>query len=156
MTGKATEDYLEAILNSLEKRGHAKTSEIAEDLNIKSPSVTEMFQRLEERGLVDYQKYKGATLTERGRKIAKTVRSSHEVLKDFFQYLGVPEDLADKDACRVEHNISRETASQLKRFVKFIEDSSKGRPEWVEGFYRYCSGEDIPINNEIIEDRDEN
>ncbi len=137
MTEKAEEDYLEAILISLEERGHAKTNEIAEDLGIKAPSVTEMFQRLEDKGFIEYRKYQGASLTDRGREIAKSVRSSHEVLRDFFEYIQVPEDLADRDACKVEHNLSNVTARQLREFVRFLEDSTEGVPEWVVDFRNY-------------------
>ncbi len=137
LIGKSTEDYLEAIYNSLRVRGEAKTNQIADDLGIKAPSVTEMFQKLDTQGLINYRKYGGVTLTEKGVKIAKGVRESHEAIREFFKLLQVSEELADEDACKVEHNLSVETNTQLQKFIQFLKECPKGEPDWVKHFKKY-------------------
>lgn len=137
MIGKNKEDYLEAVYNSIKKRGQAKTNQIAEDLRITAPSVTEMFQKLNNQGLINYQPYKGVTLTKEGEKIAKSVKETHEAIREFFELLQVSEELADEDACKVEHSLSDETKIQLKKFVEFWKNCPKSDPEWIEHFKIY-------------------
>ncbi|MFW6040533.1 MAG: metal-dependent transcriptional regulator [Thermoplasmatota archaeon] len=144
MISKSKEDYLETILNSLRERGHAKTKEIAKDLEIAPSSVTEMFRKLESDNLVTYQKYRGVTLTDKGARIAKSVRDSHLAMKKFFQMLQVSEEQAEKDACKVEHDLGEETIYQLKKFVFFVENCPKGEPEWIYHFKKYSETGEFP------------
>ncbi|MBD3166813.1 MarR family transcriptional regulator, partial [bacterium] len=97
------EDYLETIyLQDLE--GHAaKVKDIAEKMGVSKPSVTEALTVLQDRGLVLHQKYGDVELTDRGRLTAEEIYERHCLLFDFFhQILGVPEDQAEDDACKVE------------------------------------------------------
>lgn len=144
MISKSTEDYLEAVYNSLKIRGHARTNQIADDLGIKAPSVTEMFQKLKSQGLINYKRYRGATLTQKGNQIAKSVKDSHEAIREFFQILQVRQEVADKDACKVEHNLSPETTIQLKKFVEFLKNCPKGEPNWIEHFKKYSETGKFP------------
>ena len=144
MISKSREDYLETILNSLRERGHAKTNEIADGLGIAPSSVTEMFRKLEDEDLINYQKYRGVTLTDKGARIAKSVRDSHQAMKKFFQMLQVSEKQADEDACKVEHDLGEETIRQLKKFVFFIENCPKEKPEWIEHFKEYSKTGEFP------------
>jgi DtxR family Mn-dependent transcriptional regulator len=144
MITKSTEDYLEAIYNSLRERGHAKTKEISEDLRIAPASVTEMFQKLDTMKFIHYQKYQGVTLTNKGAEIAKSVRDSHQTILKFFRILQVSEKQADEDACKVEHFLATETITQLKKFVHFIENCPKGNPEWIEHFKTFSDTGEFP------------
>ncbi len=144
MIGKSKEDYLEAVYNSIKERGHAKTNQIAEDLRIKAPSVTEMFQKLNAQGLINYQPYKGVTLTKEGEEIAKSVKETHEAVREFFCLLQVSEENADEDACKVEHSLSDETNIQLKKFVEFLKKCPKNQPEWIEHFKKYSATGKFP------------
>jgi DtxR family Mn-dependent transcriptional regulator len=131
------EDYLKAILKIETHKGYAQVKDVAEHLKVKPPSVTEMFRRLDQFGLINYERYGGATLTAKGRHIASLVREKHRMIKRLFVMLGVDEDTADIDACKVEHALSDETVSRLSKFVDFVHESEE-RANWLEEFDRYC------------------
>lgn len=112
------EDYLESILNTSMEKGYARAHDIADDLKVVPSSVSEMFAKLGGKGLVTYRKYEGVTLTEAGRRIAEKVRFRHTILVDFLTILGVPKDIADQDACFMEHELNTVTIEKIKEFVK--------------------------------------
>jgi len=149
---QSIEDYLEAVYNSIQKRGHARTNEIASDLDVKAPSVTEMFQRLKERGLINYRKYRGVTLTPKGKKIAKEVKETHEDIKKLLQFLGIPEKRAERDACKAEHNLSKPTIEKLNRFVKFLSERPEESQQLKNKFRSYC---DKKGGETLLEDENE-
>jgi DtxR family Mn-dependent transcriptional regulator len=120
MTTHREEDYLEAILHIVRKKGYARVGDIAKHLGCSAATVTEMFGRLGERKLVNYEKYGGVTLTEEGRKIGEDVDSRHKLIKSFIQMLGVTEDIADIDACEVEHSLHPETLERLQMFLDAV------------------------------------
>jgi len=131
------EDYLEAIYNISKNKGVARTTDIAKALGVKPASVTEMLQKLSGRGYVVYSKYGGVTLTAKGKEIGIEVKRRHDVIKKLLEFLQVPSDIAMRDACIMEHNLSKETIEQLEKFVKFLEKCPKGKPEWLEHFKIY-------------------
>ncbi|MCD5409767.1 MAG: metal-dependent transcriptional regulator [Methanocellales archaeon] len=102
-----SEEYLETILYLTERQGMAKTSEIAEELGVSPPSVTEMIQKLSEGGYVEYVPYYGVRLTEHGRKEASRIRRRHRLLETFLvNFLGIGKDDAHEEACKLEHTVS--------------------------------------------------
>jgi len=111
------EDYLEAILNVSLTKGYAKSRDVAELLNVCPSSVGEMFAKLDKKGLVVYRKYEGVTLTEPGKIIAEQVKFRHDVLVEFLEMIGVPCDIANKDACFMEHELSTVTIQKIREFV---------------------------------------
>jgi len=125
MTTHREEDYLEAILHIVRKKGYARVGDIAKHLGCSAATVTEMFGRLGERNLVNYEKYGGVTLTEAGKRIGQEVDRRHKLIKSFLQLLGVPEEIADEDACEIEHSIHPETLEKLQSFI----DRVKAHPE---------------------------
>lgn len=112
------EDYLESVLNISSVKGYAKTRDVADDLGIVPSSVSEMFCKLGRKGLLIHRKYEGVTLTEPGRMIAEQVRFRHEVLVKFLKSINVPDDIADKDACFMEHELNAVTIQRIKEFVE--------------------------------------
>ncbi|OUJ18814.1 Mn-dependent transcriptional regulator DtxR family [Methanonatronarchaeum thermophilum] len=126
MVTEGVEDYLEAISKALEKNEKARTNEIALQLDVSASSVTEMLQKLDKQGYIDYEKYQGVTLTNKGKEIADDVIETHEAIRRLFLMLGVSKENAEKDACKVEHHLSDETITQLKKFVKYIEETFEG------------------------------
>ncbi|GAH83534.1 unnamed protein product, partial [marine sediment metagenome] len=114
MLSRKAEDYLEAILNIAEKKGYTRVKDIASALDIKPSSVVEMLKRLNDMGLVEYRKYDGVTLTPKGREIASVVKDRHDTIKAFLEIIKVPEKIADKDACIIEHELEAKTIEQLK------------------------------------------
>ena len=137
MITRREEDYLEAIYNLIKKKGYARTTSIAVELDIKPASVTEMLQKLDSKGYINYRKSEGAVLTKVGYKIGEAVRGRHEALLSLLKVLGVPEQMADKDACNMEHNLHPITIVQLKKFVSFVEHCPKGLPDWLACFREY-------------------
>ncbi|MDO5843935.1 MAG: metal-dependent transcriptional regulator [Methanocorpusculum sp.] len=112
------EDYLEAILNISLEKGYAKSKDVSSELCITPSSVTEMFVKLSKKGLLHYRKYEGVSLTPEGKEIAQAVKGRHDVLVGFLKTLGVPDDVAEKDGCFMEHELSAVTIEKIKAFTK--------------------------------------
>jgi Mn-dependent DtxR family transcriptional regulator len=112
------EDYLEVIFELIQRKGYATTIDISNYLNVSSPSVTKMVQRLDETGHVRYERYRGITLTDRGIAIAQDIRNRHSLLVEFLRLIGVGEDIANIDAEGIEHHVHPETLQKLEEFVK--------------------------------------
>lgn len=112
------EDYLEVIYELIERKGYATTIDISNYLNVSSPSVTKMVQKLDEKGHVRYEKYRGITLTKEGVAIAQGIRNRHSLLVEFLRLIGVSEDIANIDAEGLEHHLHPETLQRLEEFVK--------------------------------------
>ena len=83
------EDYLEIISELVELKGYATTLDISRYMDVSAPSVTKMLQRLDENGFLEYEKYHGINLTEKGIGIADGIRQKHGILLEFFEILGV-------------------------------------------------------------------
>ena len=106
---KAAEDYLEAMLMLKEQKGYIRSIDIAQLLGVTKPSVTYSTKRLRENGYITMERDGMITLTQTGMEIASRIYTRHKVLTDLFTRLGVPENIAREDACRVEHDLSPET-----------------------------------------------
>ena len=140
MRKKTIEDYVELvyIVQTKEKKVH--TNDIASALNINPASVTEIFQKLSDEGYINYEKYSGVTLTEKGKKIAMKTKKRHDILKSFLRILGIDEKVADEDACRIEHVVAPKTMDKLTKFVEFVQQE-KSCSRWVDHFeYFYKTG----------------
>lgn len=137
MLGKRAEDYLEAIYELCRDRGFTRVKDISVYLNVRPATVSEMLSKLSKDGYVIYRKRLFVTLTEKGIKIAEEVRERRKTLIKFLTALGVPKDVAERDACTIEHVLHESTVNQLRKFVKFIEDSPI-YPKWLEHFKEFC------------------
>jgi len=129
---KSVEDYLETILKIVREKGYARVKDIAKELDVKPASVTEMLNKLSDEGLVNYEKYSGVTLTEEGRERAEEITRIHEMLKKLLLLIGVPEDIAEEDACRIEHVLHKETVKRIVKLVEAIE-SDEGFSDSLRG-----------------------
>jgi len=114
---KTTEDYLEAMLMIKEKQGYIRSIDVAELLGVKKPSVTYATKRLKEKGYITMDADSLITFTDSGLKIATQTYERHKLLTKVFTMLGVSEETAKKDACRVEHDLSEETYKALAKHV---------------------------------------
>lgn len=121
------EDYLEVIYELIQHKGYATTVDISSYLNVSSPSVTKMLQRLSESGHVNYEKYRGITLTDSGMAVAKSIHDRHGVLAEFLMMIGVDEDTANRDAEGIEHHLHPETLKKLEEFVKLAKSQGLAR-----------------------------
>jgi DtxR family transcriptional regulator, manganese transport regulator len=114
------EDYLEVIYELVEQKGYATTVDISTYLNVSSPSVTKMTQRLDETGYLKYEKYRGIRLTDEGVRIAQNIRNRHGLLAEFFKMIGVDEESANSDAEGIEHHLHPETIKRLEDFMNIL------------------------------------
>ena len=119
------EDYLEVIYELMQQKGYATAVDISKYLNVSSPSVTKMIQRLNENGHLNYEKYRGISLTRQGISIAKNIHNRHDLLTEFLVMIGVNEYIANSDAEGIEHHLHPETLKKLEEFVKLIKMNPK-------------------------------
>lgn len=114
---KTTEDYLEAMLILKQSKGYIRSIDVAQQLGVTKPSVTYTTKRLKEKGYIVMDESNYITITENGMKIAEKILNRHNTLASFFVSIGVDEDIAKKDACLIEHDISPETFEALCSYI---------------------------------------
>ena len=122
------EDYLKAIWG-IAGSGVASTKEVAERLSIAPPSVTNMFVRLREMGLVEYERYRGVSLTERGRGEAMRLLRRHRLIETFLvEHLGYSWREVHEEAERLEHAVSDGFTERLAEFLGHPDHDPHGDP----------------------------
>ncbi len=115
----AMESYLEIIYRLEKIDVVARVKDIAEELDVSTPSVSSMLDRLVEDELAVHEKYGYVRLTAKGHRRGKELESKHQAVMEFFRdILHVDEKVADEDACEIEHVISKESIDKLVEFVK--------------------------------------
>ena len=122
---KSLEDYLEEIHVLIQQKGRARVRDVAQDLHVKMPSVVKAITELKKLELVNQEPYGDIELTVKGRKLAANVLGRHKLIKAFLLKLNVPDEVADKDACLMEHILS---ATTLDRIRAFVEEPAKTIP----------------------------
>jgi len=137
MRHKTIEEYIETICVLEQRNGRAQTGMIASRMGVKPPSITEMLQKLEREGLIHYESYNGAILTAAGKKIARELMQKHRVIADLLEILGIESELAEIDACQIEHHVSPATLKRLEEFVEFVRNDSD-TTETVRRFRSTC------------------
>ncbi len=115
---ESAEDYLEKILMLQNKSGQVRSIDIAVELGYSKPSISIAMKKLRENELIEMDGNNYITLTPRGREIAERTYDRHVTISALFTHLGVDEDTAAKDACKVEHDLSDETYKCLKEYMK--------------------------------------
>ncbi len=115
---ESAENYLEAILVLTNSLGQVRSIDIAHKLKYTKPSVSYAMKQLRENGyiLVDCSGF--ITLTAKGQKIAERIYNRHKVLSNYLMRLGVSEQNAKADACRIEHIISQESFDCISSHAK--------------------------------------
>jgi len=117
---ESAEDYLEAILVVRKRRGMVRSIDIANELNFSKPSVSVAMKKLRESGYIEVDTDGHIRLLPTGEEIAQQIYERHRVLTDFFVYLGIGEDVASADACKVEHDLSPETFQRFKGHIQQV------------------------------------
>lgn len=117
-SNESAENYLETILMLGKKLPVVRSVDIANELGFKKSSVSIAMKNLREKKHIVVSDAGFITLTETGREIAEMIYERHETLSAFLVKLGVSEDVAQEDACRVEHIISVETFDAIKKFYE--------------------------------------
>ena len=115
---KASQDYLEAMLICKEKHGYIRSIDVAEYVGVTKASVSYSTKRLRENGYIVMDKDGLITLTEKGMEIASSMYERHKALTGFLMNLGVSEETAREDACRLEHVLSEESYQKIRNHFK--------------------------------------
>lgn len=122
------EDYLKTIAHLVKEAGVARVKEISEALKVKTPSVHAALHLLVDKGLIEHEHYGYVRLTAAGAQMAAEIIRRHELLEGFLRdLLGLPDEEAAENACRMEHVMSEATLTRLERFIEFL----RNRPEWA-------------------------
>ena len=114
----SAEDYLEAALRLTLRGERIKVTSMAELLGVSKPAVTNALSELAAKGLLTKQPYGDILLTDAGREAAESIYDKHKLLHEFLIKLGVSEQVADTDCCKIEHILSEETIACIKSFMK--------------------------------------
>lgn len=115
---QSAEDYLEAILMLNNENGYARSVDIARILNFSKPSVSVAMKSLREKGYITIDDNSHISLTESGLLIANKIYERHEILTKILLYIGVDEETAMADSCRIEHHLSEISFEKLKEAAK--------------------------------------
>ncbi len=117
-TNESAENYLETILILSKKKPVVRSVDIAEELGFKKSSVSVAMKNLREKEHITVTKEGFIYLTPTGREIAEMIYERHEFLTTWLTRLGVNEEIAAQDACKIEHVISKESFEAIKNHIK--------------------------------------
>lgn len=113
---ESAENYLEAIL-ALGEKGAVRSIDVAQYLEFSKPSVSRAMSLLRENGYVVMDEGGFLSLTEKGHEVAHRIYERHQLLTKWLIDLGVSEEIADADACKIEHDLSDETFERIKEHI---------------------------------------
>lgn len=137
---KSLEDYMRAIHILTKRKRVVRVKDIARLLKVRPSSVTFALKKLSEMGLVEYEKHGYVDLTNHGLRIASTLSSRYRSIERFLErVLGLPKEVAEEDACSMEHYLHDETVDRIRKFVEFIEENP-GKAKLIDDFIDYCKG----------------
>ncbi len=117
---ESSEDYLEAILVLKNRIGVVRSIDIVNELGYTKPSVSVAMKKLRESGFISMDESGYITLSESGMEIASKVKQRHEILTEFLMELGVDEENAKTDACKIEHDLCEESFRCIKKHLNSI------------------------------------
>jgi DtxR family transcriptional regulator, manganese transport regulator len=129
---ESTEDHLERIQELVEQKGYARVADIAASLALSRSAVSNMVRRLAKRGFVNYEKYRGFTLTVEGRAVADHIKVRHKILSELLQLLGLSPETVAEEVEVIEHHLRPETLRVFSRLVRFWHE----HPEQLRAFLR--------------------
>ncbi len=112
------EMYLETILVLQKEKANVRSIDISNEMHFSKPSVSRAVKTLKTNGYINVDENGYITFTDKGKAIAEDIYDRHQVLTTCLVSLGVPQDLAAKDACKIEHDLSPETFAAIKKHMK--------------------------------------
>jgi Mn-dependent DtxR family transcriptional regulator len=110
---------LERIQELVEQKGYARVADIAASLGLSRSSVSNMVRRLAARGFVNYEKYRGFTLTAQGRAVAHHIKVRHQTLTELLELLGLSPETVEQEVEVIEHHLRPETLRVFSQLVRF-------------------------------------
>lgn len=117
---RSSEDYLETMLMMKEQHGYVRSIDVAEHLGVTKPSVSYATKRLRENGYITMDADGLITLTDKGMEIAARMYERHKLLSQFLIRLGVDEQTALEDACKIEHDVSQQSFEAIRRHAETV------------------------------------
>jgi DtxR family transcriptional regulator, Mn-dependent transcriptional regulator len=141
---QSLEDYLEAIFLVSKEKKIVRVKDLVKKLDVKTASVIGALKKLEQKGFVEHEHYGYIDLTPDGVRKATRIYEKHQVLFRFLKdFLNVGEEVAEKDACQIEHFISDETFSKIIKLIRMLETEPDKIPTWFDELKDYMnSGSD--------------
>lgn len=115
---ESAENYLETIFILKQEKGSVRSIDVAHHLGVTKPSVSVAMKGLKEEGCIVFDEAGGITLTEKGLAIANKMYERHHVIAKALISLGVSEETAYADSCKLEHHLSNESFDKIKEHVK--------------------------------------
>ena len=114
---QSAEDYLECILKLSKQRPVVRSNDIANDMNYSKPSISVAMKNLRLNGYINVDESGFITLTDSGMEIASNIYDRHLILKKWLEFLGISPETAEQDACKIEHTLSKETYTALRKHI---------------------------------------
>jgi len=130
---ESTEDHLERIQELIEQKGYARVADLAASLQLSTSAVSNMVRRLARRGFVNYERYRGFTLTATGRQVAQHVKARHNTLTEFLQLVGLDSETVSREVEEIEHHLRPETLAVFSQLVNFW----RAHPSQLNAFKRF-------------------
>ena len=112
------ENYLETILVLSKKMGAVRSIDVANELNYSKPSISVTMKHFREDGYINMDKDGIITLTDKGREIATRVYERHQLIAKILISLGISEETAYEDSCKIEHDLSQESFEKIKEYYE--------------------------------------
>ena len=123
-TNESAENYLETILRLSERLPVVRSVDVANELDFKKSSVSIAMKNLREKNHITMTDAGYIFLTEEGKEIAEMIYERHKLLSKCLEILGVDHEIADRDACKIEHVISKESFDAIKKYTSEVLDKS--------------------------------
>ena len=113
---ESAEDYLETILILRERKGNVRSIDIVNEMNYSKPSISIAMKKLKSEGMVEMDLNGYITLTPLGEEIAQRIYKRHKLLEKVLVAIGIDEETAAEEACRIEHVIDDNTYNKINEF----------------------------------------
>jgi len=130
---ESTEDHLERIQELVDRKGYARVADIADSLGLSRSAVSNMVRRLAARGFVNYEKYRGFTLTPQGQAVATHIKVRHQTLTEMLNLLGLSPGTVKEEVEAIEHHLKPETLQVFSKLVRFW----RTHPEELQAFLKH-------------------
>ena len=130
---ESTEDHLERIQELVEQKGYARVADIAASLRLSRSAVSNMLRRLAHRGFVNYERYRGLTLTAEGKAVAQHISVRHQTLTELLQLLGLSSETIEQEVEVIEHHLRPDTLKVFSKLVRFWQTN----PAQLKAFLEY-------------------
>ncbi len=135
---ESTEDHLERIQELIDQKGYARVADLAANLGLSTSAVSNMVRRLAGRGFVNYERYRGFTLTQTGRQVAQHVKARHQMLTELLELLGLDPETVEREVEDIEHHLRPETLKIFSHLVDFW----KAQPDQLDAFRDFAARRD--------------